>query len=476
MIDSNSEKIEQLNKTSIIAKIPWRWLKYLLVCTIANGGLWFASLYYLKTTAPTYTSQATTNVAGNAPGVSVNLPEIGQAYTSGGSGFSSSSSDPRENYKFIASSESIIEEAAEELKMTPEEFGKPSLEILNNTTLLSIEMDGDSPEIAQEKVQVLYQVFHDRIQELRKQERIQREKSSESALQNAQTKLTEAQRKLSDYKAESNLHSSEQISQLISNIETLRQQKADAFAKQQETASRLRQLSLDLEISSQQAATAFVLQTDQQFQEILKQYNTVITKLEQLLSYRGENYPDVVKAKEEKETIEKMLLQRGEILLGKAIALTDLENLGLDNSNGSGEKRAELFQQLITLKSNSEGLNAKVLSLNQEIQLLEIKLQNLSKKEAVLDTLLRELQIAEAIFASTLTKVDLSRGDAFGSFPLIQIVEEATLPVKPSSPKKNLVLAGTVLGSLLITSSLTLLWWRNFIVKLGTKMVVKILE
>ena len=94
----------------------------------------------------------------------------------------------------------------------------------------------------------------------------------------------------------------------------------------------------------------------------------------------------------------------------------------------------------------------------------------------MLDTLLRELQIAEAIFASTLTKVDLSRGDAFGSFPLIQIVEEATLPLKPSAPKKNLVLAGTVLGSLLITSSLTLLWWRNVIVQVGTKMVIKILE
>ena len=476
MIDTTSENIDQPQFKSRIKIIPWRFLKYLLVSIIANGGLWFVSFYYLKNTPPTYTSQITTNVTGNAPGVSVDLPDRGQAYTSGAGGYSSSSSDPRENYKFIASSESVLKEAAKIVGVNLKEFGEPRLEIINNTTLLSIEVEGETPKIAQQKLEILYQVFHNKLEELRKKERIQREISSQSALEEAQEKLTHAQRKLSQYKAQSALHSSEQITQLITNIENLRQQRADAFARQQETSSKLRQLSLDLNISSQQAATAFILQTDQQFQEILKEYNTATTQLEQLISFRGPNYPDVVKIREEQEAISKLLLSRGETLLKKPIEFIDLEKLSLDNSNGSGEKRAELFQQLIQLQSDSEGLNARVLSLNQELQLLEQKLQNLSQKEAVLDALIREVQINEAIFVSTLTKVDLSRGDAFGSFPLIQIIEKANLPEKPSAPKKKLVLAGTILGSLLITSSLTLLWWRNFIIKLGTKMVVKILE
>ena len=97
----------------------WRFCKYLLVGIIANGMLWAIALFYLKKIPPTYTSKAVINVAGNGPGVNVNLPEIGQAYTSGGSGFSSASSDPRENYKLIASSKTVLDRAAESLNLTP---------------------------------------------------------------------------------------------------------------------------------------------------------------------------------------------------------------------------------------------------------------------------------------------------------------------------------------------------------------------
>ena len=453
----------------------WRFVKYLLVGIIANGSLWTIALSYLKNTPLTYTSEAVINVAGNGPGVSVNLPEIGQAYTSGGSGFNSASSDPRENYKLIASSKTVIDLAAESLNLTPEEFEEPRLKIINNTTLLSMEIKGENPEIAQQKLAALYQVLNQRLDKLRERERIEREQSSRNALLDAQKKLTDAQLKLSKYKAKSGLHSSEQIKQLINNIESLRQQRAKAFAQQQEIRTSLEQLSLNLKISPQEAADALELQTDRQFQQSLTEYSTATTKLEELLSYRGPNYPDVVKIREKQQAILALLLERGEILLGKPVELLTLEKLSLDNSNGSGEKRAELFQKLVNLDSDYQGSKAQVTTLNQQIQVLEIKLRNLSKKETILASLIRELQIAEAVFASTLARVDLGRGDAFGSFPLIQIIEEPSLPEKPTAPKPKLVLAGTILGSLLVSTSLTLLWWRNPLARVTKKVIVKIL-
>ncbi|OKH23513.1 hypothetical protein NIES593_09800 [Hydrococcus rivularis NIES-593] len=450
----------------------WRFLKYAIVGIFANAGLWAIAIIYLKNTPPTYTSEATLNVAGNGPGVSVNLPEIGQAYTSSASAFGSSSSDPRENYKIIASSATVIKAAAQSLKIPQEAFGEPRIKLINNTTLLSIAINGKDPEKTQQKLQALYRALNEKLNYLRQTERTERDRSNQKALSDAQKKLTEAQRRLSEYKAESGLNSSSQIKELISNIELLRKQRSEIYAQQQQLGSRLKQLSVNLQLSPQEAADALVLQTDQQFQKSFSEYTTATTTLKALLSDRGPNYPDVVAARQQQEAALAMLLERGKALLGKPVEQLTLERLNLDNSNGSGGQRAQLFQQLVTLESDYQGLTAQVRTLTQQVQKLETRLQGLSQKEAVLDALLRQLQIAEAVFASTLAKVDLGRGDPFGSFPLIQMVEEPSLPEEPTAPKPKLVLAGAVLGSLLVTTSLTLIWWRDPLAT-ATKKILK---
>jgi uncharacterized protein involved in exopolysaccharide biosynthesis len=450
----------------------WRFIKYSIVGILANSGLWAIAIVYLKSTPSTYTSEAIFNVAGSGPGVSVNLPDIGQASTSGASAFGSASSDPRENYKIIASSTTTIEAAAKSLKIPEKQFGEPRIKLINNTTLLSIAINGQDPEKTQQKLQALYQALNARLHSLRQSERAERDLSNQKALSNAQKRLTEAQRRLSEYKAESGLNSSAQLKELISNIELLRKQRSEIYAQQQQLGSRLKQLSVNLQLSPQEAADALVLQTDQQFQKSFSEYTTATTNLKALLSDRGPNYPDVVAARQQQEAALAMLLERGKVLLGKPVEQLTLERLNLDNSNGSGGERAELFQQLVTLESDYQGLIAQVTTLTQQIQKLETRLQTLSQKETVFDELLRQLQIAEAVFASTLAKVDLGKGDPFGSFPLIQIVEEPTLPEEPTAPKPKLVLAGAVLGSLLVTISLTLVWWRDPLTT-ATKKILK---
>jgi uncharacterized protein involved in exopolysaccharide biosynthesis len=85
------------------------------------------------------------------------------------------------------------------------------------------------------------------------------------------------------------------------------------------------------------------------------------------------------------------------------------------------------------------------------------------------------VQIAEAIFTSTLAKVDLSKSDPYGSFPLLQLVEDPDLPEEPTAPRPQLVLVGAALGSTLITLALTLIWWRALLLKVGKKALGEIL-
>lgn len=453
------------------------WLrigKYLLTALVANGALWGSTINFLKTTVPVYTSDFVVHVAGQGLGVNLNLPDIGQAATSSSSPFSSSA-DPRENYKLLALGHTVLDNAAAAMSLTPEEFGQPTIDLIPNTTTLGFETEGDSPEIARRKGEILFQTLERRLNTLRLAEHMERDQAISEAVTEAQKKLTIAQKQLSNYKARSGLTSSEQITNLIDTIETLRKQQAEKVALSRQVGDRLRTLSTSVELLPKQAASALLLQTDQQFQKSLAEYTTTTTALNALLKDRGPNYPDVVDLRNKQQAALNTVLTRGKALLGQTVTLTDIERLNLDNTNSSGVKRGELFQQLITEQADYQGLLAEIKSLSQQIKALEQRLKVLVQKESVLDNYLRELQIAEAVFTSTLAKVDLGKSDPFGSYPLVQLVEPPSLPTEPSAPRKKLVIMGAGLGSIFITAGLTLLWWRKEILVIGVKVSQKIL-
>jgi len=454
---------------------PWlRIGKYLITAAAANTLLWLGTLNYLKTTPSVFTSQFIVHVAGQGLGVNLNLPSIGQATTSSSSPFSSSS-DPRENYKLLALGSTILANAAAAMSLTEQEFGQPKIDLIPNTTTLGFETEGSSPAIAQRKGEVLFRTLERRLNTLRLAEQVERDLAISSAVEEAQQKLTAAQQQLSNYKARSGLTSSAQITNLITTIETLRKQQAEKVALSQQIGDRLRDLSKSVQLVPQEAATALLLQTDQQFQKSLDEYTTTTTELEALLKERGPNYPDVVELKSQQQAALTTVLSRGKALLGQTVTLTDIERLNLDNRNSSGVKRGELFQQLITQQAEYQGVLAEIKSLSEQVQALEQRLKILVQKESVLDSYLRELQIAEAVFTSTLAKVDLGKSDPFGSYPLIQLVEPPTLPEDPSAPRKKLVIMGAGVGSIFITVGLSILWWRDEILVISVKVSQKIL-
>ena len=457
-------------------KIPWfRWLKYLLLGALCNIALFGLSFSYLKTTPPTYISKLIVHVAGSGPGVSVNLPSIGQASTSSGTAFGSHS-DPRENYKLMATSSTVLSAAASALDIPKSELEKPIVNLINNTTLLEFQVKAHDPEEAQQKAQAIYNALYDRLEVLRTEEQEERDKTATKVLSDAKIKLTNAQNNISEYKAESGLNSADQVKNLIANLGTLQIQYIQTATEYHQISDRLNQQISTLSLQPQEAADALVLATDQEFQKILEKYTNANATLIELRSNRGENYPDLVKARHERESSLDALLERGQLLLDKPLEKLGLELLILDNSNGSGAKRADLFAQLVDLKAEQEGLFGKITAFKDQIIRLNKELTILTQKEAILDTLTRDVQIAEAVFASTLTKIDLSKGDPFASFPMMQVIEEPSLPNEPSAPKPTLVLAGTVVGCLLVSTGLTILWWREPLVKVSKKIMLKIIE
>ena len=138
-----------------------------------------------------------------------------------------------------------------------------------------------------------------------------------------------------------------------------------------------------------------------------------------------------------------------------------LKNLNINSSNSSQSQRANLFQELISLQAEKEGLANQARTLNEQISELENRLVSISKNGSQLRKLQRELQLAEAVFSSTATKLELSKSQNSASYPPMSLFAPPSLPKTATSPKTELVVLGSLFSSLLLTTGLFTLWWRN---------------
>jgi uncharacterized protein involved in exopolysaccharide biosynthesis len=437
-----------------------RWLRYLVLTLLLNSAIWGVTMFYLKHAKSTYTSEWAIILPGSAPGIDINLPNIGQASSSSNSPFGGATTDPRANYQFIAMSDAVLTKAAMAMHVTEEEFGKPRVKLIDNTTIMTVQVQGDSPERSQQKSLALYQSLSKRLSLLRVEEVARRDEGIEDTLQSAKNKLATAQQQLSNYKVNSGLSFPGQVDNLSVNVEQLRRQRTEALVQAQQSTRRLQQLAANLGISSQQAADAFLLQADQQFQQNLKNYSEATANLAVLRSKWGLNHPEVVRELARQDASGIRLRDRSTQLLGREIGQQALVTLSL-SADDQGGGRASLFRDLITVQAEQQGLSEAVRTLDQQIGTLDDRLSDLSQKQSKLESLEREMQTAEAVFASTVAKLDLGKSEIFSAYPLAQLVAEPSLPQEASAPRRSLILLGSATGSIFCSAGLGLLWWRK---------------
>ena len=438
------------------------WQRYFAIGILANTAIWSFSLFYLVAKSPTYTSKWTITIPAEGGQTNVDLPEIGGAFTRSDSPYNNSSSyDPRENYKYIAQSDAVLTTAARALNLPTKQFGEPRVSIVDNTTLMEFEIRGVTPEGSQRKALALQKALETELTQLRQEKLTQQDSSLQSVLSKAQNNLQEAQDNLSGYKASSGLSSSNQLADLSKNIEELRRQRAESLAQLQNVNASFKELSNTLGLSSKQAADAFVLQSDPLFQAYLSNYSTASAEMAGLESKFTSANPILVAKQAERESAYTALLQRGELLLGEPVAPNTLAKLNLNNNSSSSSQRANLFQELISVQTQQKGVAQQAQELDKQIAQLENRLRNLAQQESNLEGLKRDVQIAEAVFSSTLTQLDLSKTEIFSSYPQIQVLTKPTLPQETSAPNETLVLLGSALGSLFITTGIVSLWWRD---------------
>lgn len=459
---TKTKNVNNLNNRFSLGRFCKSRKFYLTTWAIANALLWTASIAYLILKSPTYKSEWAISLPAGRSTTNVNLPNIGNAYSQNDSPFSNSEvSDPRENYKFLMETEEVREEAAEQLGASVDKLEKPDIQIVNNTTLMRFATEGDTPLEAYKKALALQHALEARLSQLREQQIEQQDWKLQTTLKSSKKQLQEAQKKLSEHKSRVPVSSKEQMQDLAGNIEDLRRQQAEAEVQLKQVDASSKELSSNLGMSVAAATDAFMLQSDPLFQQYSSDYTRINGELVNLQSKFQPQNPVVMEKQAEKDEALSALVQRGRSVLRKPISATFLEQLSLNDANSSDSNKAVLFQELISLQTQKEGLRNRASELERQIENLESRLSSLSPQESTLANLQRNVQLAEAIFSSTMTKLDLSRSNIFASYPQIQTITQPNIPEEPNSPKTLFVLIGSSMGSFFLTTGIFLLWWRD---------------
>lgn len=437
-----------------------RHRRYLKTAAIWIVVIWVLTGLFLALAPDQYRSKFTLILPGSGAGGSLNVESIGQAQSSISSAFASATLSPTENYKRLLMTDKTLRQSAEKSGDQLHKFPAPNVKLIDQTNLIQVEVIGASGEQANDRAIALKDTFLKQLDELRKNEAEMRENSDNKNLVVLEKKVRTTQQALLDFQAKTGLVSLDQFNTRIANMDALRQQEREARIMLRQKSAESGRFSSILGKSVNGANTALRLRSDPVFQQLAERYAKLEVEVQEKEATLGDNHGDMVQASSEREQLQSALVKRGRSLTGLG-ANAILKNVDIAVADG----RANMMQGMIVANSQSAGAQAGLAEIRRDISDQSMKSEKLVKQASKLADLVRDHRVAEAVFSSALARVDTNKQDPFASYPLVQTLEQPSLPQSPSSPSVLLALLGATGATFIILVGLALLWFRQPIIR-----------
>lgn len=433
--------------------------RYALFTIIVFGLLWGSIYSYLRFTPSRYTSEVSLILPGSGASNSITLDNIGQAASFANSAFSSPSISPTQTYKRLLSANRVLTVAAQSLDFDIGDFGRPQIKLVDETSLIHFEMQGASPEAAQAKAAELLRSFQQALTVLREDDLQFRQETAAEANLEYENTVQVLRREITRVQGISGLTSFAQYKQLVTNVNALQGviHKVEADLRHSEDAVTALTSKLGIEIET--AALTLKLQGNANFQGLTLAVSEQAALLAIAKGQYGASHP----------------------LVRDAVAAHDgaLQALLLDAAAVTGLSQNVLWADArVLLDTDNSGLLVEILQLNVEKHAQQAmfdsyasthaetreKLAIMAPYAATLDDLERDYQVAEAVFASAMARMETTKSDVYASYPLVQVLEDASLPRAPSSPNRVVAIAAGIGASMMFLITLILAWIRRPII------------
>lgn len=437
-----------------------RYRRYVMTLGPALLAVWLITGLYLAAAPTRYTSTMTLILPGSGVGGSMNVESIGQASTVSASAFSSATLSPTENYKRLLGADVTLRSAARLAHEPEDKFPEPVIKLTDQTNLIEISITGDTPESARRHGLALRKAFLDGLDRLRRDEAAKRESTDRARVADLGIKVRDAQRRLIAFQGASGLVSLEQFNQRITTLDALQDRERIARTSSRQRDATTAALARSLQTTLPDVRAAFLLKADPLFQSLLSRYAAIGTQATERGAVLGARHSLMAETTAEADSLRAALVKRGSTLThlpaAKLLGFVDLS---------VADGRARMFETLVTNDGEAAGNAAALDELHRQIAEQSAQSAVLVRQASMLTDLVRDQRIAEAVFSSALARLDTNKADPFASYPLVQTLDDPSLPRRRSSPSTALALAGAVAASLLLLTGFVLLWLRQPIIR-----------
>ncbi len=433
--------------------------RYVAITLLGATVIWAPIVGYLKTAPLRYSSQISLILPGSGANASVNLNNIGQASSSASSAFSNQSVSPTETYKRLIGADRILAAAAQTLGISKNDFGSPRIQLVDQTSLIHLEITGESPIDAQSKGDALLASFFTELDSLRADEQYMRADSGSNALDEYRNSVATTRAEISSLQDKTGLISVDQYRNFVADKDKMGAKARDLAGTYQNKLEAVRSLEATLGLSADLAAKTLKLYADSEYTAIVAQMSNDATRLAETRAEYGEQHPSVVQARAAYETSRSAAATQAALATGldaATIAQLDLAPAGA---------RAELLAELVRMNAELSGLKIEYATLNQQLLAETDRLYKLAADVAKLEDLQRDFSVAEAVFASAIARTQTTKADVYASYPLVQVLENPTLPKDPSSPRRKLAIAAGAAATMMLLMGLALGWVRRPLIR-----------
>lgn len=420
--------------------------------------IWAPITGYLRTAPLTFKSQTSLILPGSGASASMNLNGIGQASSYANSAFSSNSVSPTETYKRLIGADRILAAAAKSMDLSRAEFGQPRIKLVDQTSLIHLEITGGSAEDAQARGNAVLAAFFAELDALRADEQTTREDSGLAAIDEYRNSVAATRSDIAALQQETGLISAGQYDAMVEATRVLESRVQDLAATLDEKTQSVTSLESTLGIPAQAAAATLKLYADAEFTALTTEVGMHAASLAEARSRYGEGHPKVQEARAAHSAAISAALQQAGVVTG--LPQAQLETLDLAPAGA----RADLLAQLVRMDAERAGIATQHTTLLARLSEDLKRQHNLAAAAARLQDLQRDFSVAEAVFATAIARTQSTKSDVYASYPLVQVLENPSLPDSPSSPNRKLAIAAGGAATFMLLIGLALGWVRSALI------------